>query len=49
MPLFEIEVRIVVSARTKEEAERLLDTRLVRMESDVIVRTERFETKVCVV
>jgi hypothetical protein len=45
MPLFEIGVRIVVSARTKEEAERLLDTKLVRMESDVIVRTERFETK----
>ena len=45
MPLFEIGVRFIVSARTRQEAEQLLDTKLVRMESDVIVKTERLETK----
>ncbi|HZW56064.1 MAG TPA: hypothetical protein VFF30_07235 [Nitrososphaerales archaeon] len=45
MPLFEIMARITVSARTKEEAERLLDGKLLRLESDVIVKTERVDTK----
>jgi hypothetical protein len=45
LPLFEITEKITVSARTKEEAERLLDSKMVRMESDVIVKTERGETK----
>lgn len=37
--------KITVSARTKEEAERLLDSKLIRLESDVVVKTERLETK----
>jgi hypothetical protein len=45
LPLFEITEKITVSARSKEEAERLLDAKMVRMESDVIVKTERIETK----
>jgi hypothetical protein len=45
MSTFEITVRVAVSARNKEEAERLLDSRLIRLESDVILKTERVETK----
>jgi hypothetical protein len=45
MPTFEITARITVSARSKEEAERLLDSKLIRLESDVILKTERIETK----
>ena len=45
MPMLEINVKFLISARTREEAERLLDGKLVRMESDVIVKTERLETK----
>ena len=45
MPTFEITSRITVSARSKEEAERVLDTKLIRLESDVILKTERIETK----
>jgi hypothetical protein len=45
MSTFDITVRITVSARNKEEAERLLDGRLIRLESDVILKTERLETK----
>ena len=42
---FEITAKITVSARSKEEAERLLDSKLIRLESDVILKTERLETK----
>ena len=45
MPTFEITVRITVAARSKEEAERSLDSKLIRLESDVILKTERAETK----
>jgi hypothetical protein len=45
MPTFEITARITVSARSKDEAERLLDSKLIRLESDVILKTERVETK----
>lgn len=45
MPKFEITTRIIVSARTREEAERLLDSKLIRLESDFILQTERMETK----
>ena len=45
LPTFEINAKITVSARSKEEAERLLDSKLIRLESDVILKTERVETK----
>jgi hypothetical protein len=45
MPTFEVIVKIAVSARNKEEAERLVDSKLIRLESDVILKTERVETK----
>ena len=45
MPTFEIGVKIIVSARSQEEAERIVDSKLVRIESDVIQKTARFETK----
>ncbi|MHB8566680.1 MAG: hypothetical protein ACYC7D_08310 [Nitrososphaerales archaeon] len=45
MPTFDIGVRIIVSARSQEEAERLVDSKLIRLESDVIQKTARFETK----
>jgi hypothetical protein len=45
LPTFEITSKITVSARSKEEAERLLDSKLIRLESDVILKTERMETK----
>lgn len=37
--------KITVAARNKEEAERLVDGKLIRLESDVILKTERTETK----
>jgi hypothetical protein len=45
LPVFEMKVTITVSARNKEEAERLVDSRLIRLESDVILKTERTETR----
>ena len=45
MLTFEITVKITVAARNKEEAERLLDSKLLRLESDVILKTDRMETK----
>lgn len=45
MPTFEVTVKITVSARSKEEAERLVDGKLIRLESDVILKTERLETR----
>lgn len=45
MPAFEITARITISARSKDEAERLLDSKLIRLESDIILKTERVETK----
>jgi hypothetical protein len=45
MPTYEITARITVAARSKEDAEKLLDSKLIRMESDVILKTERVETK----
>lgn len=45
MPVFEINAKITVSARNREEAERLVDSKLIRLESDVILKTERTETK----
>ncbi len=45
MPVFEVKATITVSARSKEEAERLVDSRLLRLESDVILKTERTETR----
>jgi len=45
LPNFEVVARITVSARNKEEAERLVDSKLIRLESDVILKTERLETK----
>ena len=45
LPVFEVKVTITVSARNKEEAERLVDSRLIRLESDVILKTERTETR----
>jgi len=45
LPTFEVNVRITVSARNKEEAERLVDRKLIRLESEVILKTERIETK----
>jgi len=45
MPTYEITARITVAARSKEDAERLLDSKLIRMESDVILKTERVDTK----
>jgi hypothetical protein len=45
MPTFEITAKITVAARSKEEAERLLDSKLIRLESDVVLKTERIETK----
>lgn len=44
LPEFEVTVKITVSARTNTDAERLVDSRLIRLESDVIVKTERVET-----
>jgi|GEM_PF-3986865 len=45
MPIFDIGVRVIVSARSQEEAERIVDSKLIRLESDVIQKTSRFETK----
>ena len=45
MAVFEVTAKILVSARSKEEAERLIDSKLLRLESDVILKTERTETK----
>jgi len=45
LPTFEVIAKITVSARNKEEAERLVDSKLIRLESDVILKTERTETK----
>jgi len=45
MPVFEVKVRITISARNKEEAERLVDSKLLRLESDVILKTERMEIR----
>jgi hypothetical protein len=45
MPVFEVKATITVSARSKQEAERLVDGRLLRLESDVILKTERTETR----
>jgi hypothetical protein len=45
LPVFEVKVRITVSARNKDEAERLVDSKLLRLESDVILKTERMETR----
>jgi len=45
LPVFEIVAKITVSARNKDEAERLVDSKLIRLESDVILKTERTETK----
>ncbi|MFI5421031.1 MAG: hypothetical protein ACHQ1H_08705 [Nitrososphaerales archaeon] len=45
LPTFEIIAKITVSARSKDEAERLLDSKLIRLESDFILKTERVETK----
>ena len=45
LPVFEVSAVITVSARTKEEAEKLVDSRLLRLESDVILKTERRGTK----
>ena len=45
MPVFEVKATITVSARSKEEAERLVDNRLLRLESDVILKTEKTETR----
>jgi hypothetical protein len=45
LPVFEVSARITVSARNKEEAEKLVDSRLLRLESDVILKTERTDTR----
>jgi len=45
LPVFEVKVRITISARNKEEAERLVDSKLLRLESDVILKTERMEIR----
>lgn len=45
MPVFEVYARITVSARNKEEAEKLVDSKLLRLESDVILKTERTDTR----
>jgi len=45
LPIFEVLAKITVSAKSREEAERLVDSKLIRLESDVIVKTERVETK----
>ncbi len=45
MPIFEVKAKITVSARNKEEAERLVDSKLLRLESDVVLKTERTDTR----
>lgn len=45
MPVFELMARITVSARNKEEAEKLVDSKLLRLEGDVILKTERTDTR----
>jgi hypothetical protein len=45
LPVYEVSVKLTVSARSKEEAERLVDTKLIRLESDVVLKTERTETR----
>jgi hypothetical protein len=45
LPVYEVKVKINVSARSKEEAERLIDSKLIRLESDVILKTERTEIR----
>ena len=45
MAVFEVSAKIIVSARSKEEAEKLVDSKLLRLESDVILKTERTEIR----
>jgi hypothetical protein len=45
LAVFEVSAKIIVSARSKEEAEKLVDSKLLRLESDVILKTERTEIR----